>query len=240
MSERSIHVVSGGASGIGLAIVHRLLARGDEVVVVDRSPAPDELSRDGVTYVQQDVSDLVGVAAAATRILNQYPRVASVVASAGLGLSQRFENSPIEDWSAVLDTNVAGTVALVQGLVPGLAREAELSGRADVLTIGSISDENSYDGATIYGVASAALKAFATHLRRELRPQRIRVANIAPGYVRSPWAEDLSLTADDYARLGPDLIAIEDVAEIADFVLRQPAGVAVHELVVVSTKQGWG
>ncbi|WP_338891058.1 SDR family oxidoreductase [Rhodococcus sovatensis] len=157
-----------------------------------------------------------------------------------LGLSQRFEDSPIEDWSAVLDTNVAGTVALVQGLVPGLAREAELSGRADVLTIGSISDENSYDGATIYGVASAALKAFATHLRRELRPQRIRVANIAPGYVRSPWAEDLSLTADDYARLGPDLIAIEDVAEIADFVLRQPAGVAVHELVVVSTKQGWG
>ncbi|WP_338891057.1 SDR family NAD(P)-dependent oxidoreductase [Rhodococcus sovatensis] len=84
MSERSIHVVSGGASGIGLAIVHRLLARGDEVVVVDRSPAPDELGRDGVTYFQQDVSDLVGVAAAATRILNQYPRVASVVASAGL------------------------------------------------------------------------------------------------------------------------------------------------------------
>lgn len=114
------------------------------------------------------------------------------------------------------------------------------SGTADVVTIGSVVDENSYAGSTVYGVASGALKMLATHLRRELRPQGIRVANVAPGYVRSQWAESLTLTADDYERLGPDLITVEDVASFIDYVLHQPAGVVVHDLVVVSTKQGWG
>ena len=240
MSDRGPHVVSGGASGIGLATVRRLLARGERVIVLDRLDAPDELRRDDVTYVMQDVSEFRGLSEASEWILAEHPRLASVVASAGLGLSQRFEQTPTSQWTAVIDTNISGTVALVQALVPGLAREAAESGRADVLTIGSVVDENSYEGSTLYGVTSAALKIFATHLRRELRPQRIRVANLAPGYVRSTWAENLSFTADDYARLGPDLVTVEDVAEIIDYVLRQPPGVVVHDLVVVSTRQGWG
>lgn len=240
MSGRGPHVVSGGASGIGLATVRRLLARGERVIVVDRIDRPEDLRGHDVTYFVQDVSDFEGLSRVSERILAEHPRVASVVASAGLGLSQRFEQTPIAEWSAMFDTNISGTVALVQALVPGLAREAAQSGRADVLTIGSVVDENSYEGSTLYGVTSAALKTFATHLRRELRPQRIRVANLAPGYVRSKWAENLALTADDYSRLGPDLVTVDDIAEIIDYVLRQPAGVVVHDLVVVSTKQGWG
>jgi 3-oxoacyl-[acyl-carrier protein] reductase len=240
VSARGPHVISGGASGIGLALAHRLIGRGEAVVIVDRLQRPDTLADDSIRYFVQDVTDHDGVADVAARILDEFPRIASVTASAGLGLSQRFEETPAADWSTVLDTNVAGTIALVQALIPGLAREAAESGVADVLTIGSVVDENSYDGSTLYGVTSAALKMFATHLRRELRPQRIRVANLAPGYVRSAWAERLTLTAEDYQRLGPDLITVEDVAEILDFVLRQPPGVALHDLVLVSTKQGWG
>jgi 3-oxoacyl-[acyl-carrier protein] reductase len=240
VNGRGPHVISGGASGIGLAVAQRLLRRGESVVVIDRLDRPDALTDDSLRYFIQDVTDREGLAAVADRVLDEFPRIASVIASAGLGLSQRFEEMPPAEWAAVLDTNIAGAVALVQALIPGLAREAAESGAADVLTIGSVVDENSYDGSTLYGVTSAALKMFATHLRRELRPQRIRVANLAPGYVRSPWAERLALTADDYERLGPDLITVDDVAEIIDFVLRQPPGVALHDLVVVSTKQGWG
>lgn len=235
------HVVSGVASGIGLVTAERLLMRGEGVVVVDRMPRPDALARDDVAYFQQDVTDLDGMAAVISGILDAHPSVRSVVASAGLGLSQHFETTPAEEWRALIDTNVSGAIALVQGFVPALAREVMSSGTADVVTIGSVVDENSYAGSTVpYGVASGALKMLATHLRRELRPQGIRVANVAPGYVRSQWAESLTLTPDDYERLGPDLITVEDVASIIDYVLHQPAGVVVHDLVVVSTKQGWG
>jgi NADP-dependent 3-hydroxy acid dehydrogenase YdfG len=238
--SRGPHVVSGGASGIGLATVHLLRARGEDVVVIDRVPQPDALAGSGVTYVQQDVTDLDGTAAAIDLLLETFPSVRSVVASAGLGLSQHFETTAVREWTAVIDTNITGTIALVQGLVPALTREAEAWGNADVLTIGSVVDENSYAGSTIYGVSSAALKIFATHLRGELRERRIRVANLAPGYVRSPWAQRLTLTSDDYQRLGPDLVTVDDVASIIDYVLHQPPGVVVHDLVVVSTKQGWG
>lgn len=238
--SQSPHVVSGGASGIGLATVLRLIDRGERVVVIDRLPAPDVLNHRLVTYIVHDVSDLGGMSAVTDLISSTSPRVASVVACAGLGLSQRFEQSPTQDWSALIDTNISGAIALVQALIPALAAEAAATGHADVITIGSVVDENSYEGSTVFGVTSAALKMFATHLRRELRTQRIRVANLAPGYVRSDWAERLVLTADDYERLEPDLITTDDVAEVIDFVLRQPTGVVVHDLVLVSTKQGWG
>lgn len=133
-------------------------------------------------------------------------------------------------WRDVIDTNISAAVALIQALVPALAREAAASGSADIITIGSVVDENFYPGSTVYGVTSAALKLLSAHLRQELRELGIRVANIAPGYVRSPWAEALTLTSDDYQRLGPDLITIDDVAAILDYVLHRPDGVVVHDI----------
>lgn len=233
------HVVSGGASGIGRATVDLLLARGEAVVVVDRLPPPADLV-ERVAYVRHDLTDVGGLRAALRDQVGELPRVRSVVASAGLGLSEHFVEAPIDQWKEVVDTNISGVIALVQALTPALALEARSHGCADIVTIGSVVDENSYAGATVYGVTSAALKMLATHLRHELREERIRVANIAPGYVRSPWAQALTLTSEDYARLGPDLITIEDVAAIIDYVLHQPQGVVVHDLVAVSTRQGWG
>jgi len=235
--NEGLHVISGGASGVGLATARRFLARGEAVAVIDILPVPNVLARKDVAYFQHDVSDIDGLSAILADVVTRSPTVRSVIASAGLGLSQTFEATPIPAWKGIVDTRISGTIALIQALLPALAEEAAQRGTADIVTIGSAVDESSYVGSTIYGVASAAMRALATRLRPELHPQGVRVANLAAP-LRSPSAGNPA-HALDHERSEADLLTVDDVASIIDFVVHQPAGVVVHDLAVVSTVQGW-
>lgn len=234
------HVITGGASGVGLATAKRLLDRGDSVVLIDRDPIPAEIAdHPQATYFQQDVADLTGMAELGATIRQRWPRCASVIASAGINYVGSFPDMEFAKWNEVLTTNIVGAAHIVHAVLPSLEATAEAGERADVITIGSIADQNYFDNATIYGACSAALKTFADHLRIELRERNVRVSNIAPGYIRGPFAEALEGLSHEYNWLGEGLLEPDDVAHVIEFTLDQHAGVHLGDLDIVATKEGW-
>ncbi|GAA0037435.1 SDR family oxidoreductase [Brevibacterium metallidurans] len=234
------HIITGGASGVGLATAQRLLDRGDTVVVIDRNPMPAEIAgHPELTFFDQDVADTAGMDALGAEIRQRWPRCASVIASAGINYVGSFPDMPFARWNEVMTTNFIGTVHIVHAVLPSLEASAEAGGTADVITIGSIADQAHFDNATIYGACSAALKAFADHLRIELRERNVRVSNVAPGYIRGPFAEALEGLAHEYNWLGEGLLDPDDVAHVIEFTLDQPAGVHLGDLDIVATKEGW-
>ncbi|QPR39274.1 SDR family oxidoreductase [Brevibacterium casei] len=234
------HVITGGARGVGLATARRLLDRGDSVVVIDRNPVPDEFAdHPKLTYFEQDVADLAGLAELGATIRQRWPRCASVIACAGVTYVGSFPDTEFAKWNEVLTTNITGAVHIVHAVLPSLEATAEAGERADVITIGSIADQAYFDDATIYGACSAALKAFADHLRIELRERNVRVSNIAPGYIRGAFAEFLGGLEQEYTQLGEGLLLPDDVAHVIEFTLDQPAGVHLGDLDIVATAQGW-
>ena len=234
------HIVSGGSSGIGLAAVLHLLSRGDEIVILDRvSPPPEVLGSEQVTFLEVDVTQPTDVQAAARQILEQRPQCRSIIASAGVDHIAPFETTELETWRTLIDTNVTGAVNVVHSFVTGLVAHAETGAASDIITLGSVVDDAYFEGGTIYGVTSAALRTFASHLRKEFRARGVRVVNLTLGYVRSEFAAALTALADDYNDLAEGLISPDDVVAVIELILRQPAGVAYENVEFVSTRQGW-
>lgn len=235
------YVVTGGASGIGLTTAHHLLDRGARLIVIDRLELPASLAAREPAFLRADLTDAATMEALIGQMLANHPRLSGIIASAGLTTIAGFEDTPAPAWDLLIRTNLIATMRLVHGLLPALEAEAEIeaSGVADVIALGSVADESCFRGATVYGAASAAMRAFASHLRAELSPRGIRAAYISTGYVRSDLAARLTEGSDDYERLKETLMTPEDYAEVIAFVLDRPAGMIVDDITLVSTAQGW-
>lgn len=239
MSE-SPHVIVGGAGGIGLHTAVRLLERCEAVVVIDREELPGDLAdRPRLSGFCQDITDEAGMDELTATLLERWPRITSVIATAGTNAIGSFPGTDFTEWNRLIATNVTGVLRAVHALLPSLIASAEAGERADVITIGSIADQSYFDHATIYGTASAALKSFAAQLRIEVRDEGVRVSNIAPGYIKSTFAESLPELSHEYDWLGEGLLMPEDVVDVIEFTLDQPVGVHLGDLDIVATKQGW-
>jgi NAD(P)-dependent dehydrogenase (short-subunit alcohol dehydrogenase family) len=155
-------VVSGGGTGIGRAVVERLVADGREVTAVGRRREPLEAL--GVDFVTADVSTEAGAAAVAEHV----GECAGVVAAAG-GLAGT--------WQAAFESNVLTAVHLVEALRPELERAA---GR--VVLLSSVAALRGSNGGP-YGAMKAALHAWMYDLARDLGPHGGTANVVAPGFV---------------------------------------------------------
>ena len=107
-------VVTGGGSGIGLAVAHRLRADGIDVATIDLRPSDAELS------FTADVTDRSQVDAALSAIRAQLGPVAILVNAAGLDGFKRFGNITFEDWQRVIDVNLHGVFHMIQAVLPDM------------------------------------------------------------------------------------------------------------------------
>ncbi|WP_449281431.1 SDR family oxidoreductase [Leucobacter sp.] len=233
------YVLTGGAAGIGLATAHLLLDHGARLIVIDRSEIPADLAVRGPTVLRVDLTDTAAMESLIARIVADQPRLSGIIASAGLTTIAAFEDTPALAWDLLIRTNLIATIRLVHGLLPALELEADLSGAADVIVLGSVPDESGFRGATVFGTGSAATRAFASHLRAELGPRGVRTAHLSTGYARAGLRDRTGETGAD--RGGPEdgHMLPEDYATVIACILRQPAGTVVDEITLVATAQGW-
>lgn len=228
-------VVTGASSGIGAATVRLLRAKGWDVLAVarrvDRLLAIAEET--GAVPVVADVTDADDVARLAARARGRGPVHALVNNAGGAIGMDAVATGSVEDWRAMYEVNVLGTLRVTQALLPDL----RASGRGDVVVLTSTAGYDTYPGGGGYVAAKHAERSIAATLRLELVGEPVRVIEVAPGMVQT---EEFSLNrfggdqarADAvYAGVDGPLVAA-DVADAIVWCLTRPHHVNIDSLVI--------
>lgn len=228
-------VVTGASSGIGAATVRELAKTGWKVTAVARRE--DRLralaQETGCAIVVADITSEADRAKLAQAISESGPLHALVNNAGGALGVDSIENGDLEQWRAMYEVNVLGTLAVTQALLPAL-RE---SGRGDVVVLTSTAAHDTYPGGGGYVAAKHAERIIANTLRLELVGEPIRVIEIAPGMVHT---EEFALNRlggnQDkanavYAGVEEPLIA-PDVADAIVWTLTRPHHVNIDTLVI--------
>src|SRR6188474_805188 len=174
-------VVTGASSGIGAALVRRLVADGWKVTAVARRAGrlADLAAETGCDVFAADVTSDGEVAALADHVRGLGPVHALVNNAGGAQGMDLVADASLETWSAEYELNVVGTVRVTQALLPLLQE----SGRGDVVLVTSTAGHEPYERGAGYVAAKAAEAALAKTLRLELTGTGVRVMEIAPGMV---------------------------------------------------------
>ncbi len=234
---QKIAVVTGASSGIGAATARRLAGEGFHVVAaarrVDRLDALVKEIGDA-TAVACDVTSDDSVAGLAATVAGLGGPLALLVNNAGgaIGLDPVATGST-QDWQAMFDVNVLGTLRVTQALLPAL----EASGAGTIVTVGSTAAFTPYEGGGGYVAAKHAQTGLVGTLRLELCGKPVRVVEIDPGMVRTDEFSLKRLRGDQeradaiYAGVAEPLVA-EDIADVIVFAATRPQHVNIDRLVV--------
>jgi len=200
-----IAVVTGGASGIGAAIVERLRADGATVEIADIAASP-----------ATDVTNEKSCAEFAQRVVAAHGRVDIMVLAAAIVLpaDHRVLTDSLESWNRVLDVNLTGT------LLPLRAFESYFSDGASIITITSGEYQHATPGNGAYCVAKSGVWMLTKTLALELAHRHIRVNAVAPGFIETPMTKpflDASGRRDKVAAITP-LGRIGQPRDVADAV----------------------
>jgi 3-oxoacyl-[acyl-carrier protein] reductase len=181
-----VAVVTGGAQGIGQAIVERLAASGATVEIWDLDP---DLAQEAAASIGPavsargvDVTDAAAVAEAARAIKAKHGPVDILVTSAGIaGPNVPTWDYPLADWSQIMRINVDGTFHCCRALVPGMIEQ----GYGRIVTIASVAGKEGNPNASAYSTSKAAVIGFTKSLGKELAGHDIAVNTITPAAART-------------------------------------------------------
>ena len=184
MNNNFVSVVTGGASGIGLACTRYLLDRGDRVVVLDLPGAAigDDLARAGVHLFACDVSDASAVKLAVDAIEKAHGPVAVLVNSAGI-IQPRLQPEVLDMqiWDKVISVDQRGTYLCCVAFGSQMA----LRGHGSIVNIASITGSRSVP-LHAYAPAKAAVISITQCLASEWGRSGVRVNSVSPGYTLTP------------------------------------------------------
>jgi NAD(P)-dependent dehydrogenase (short-subunit alcohol dehydrogenase family) len=195
-----VAIVTGGASGIGLATAELMAARGARVAVLDLAELPTggPSARDPEAAIHRvvcDVSNDRSVREATAEVVDRLGRIDVVAANAGIGARGSVEDSSDDEWARVLDVNVVGAARTVRAALPHLRR----SPAASVVVTCSIASWAGIPQRAVYSASKGALYALTLAMAADHLPDGIRVNGVAPGTADTPWVKRLLEAADDPA-----------------------------------------
>lgn len=177
-----VAVVTGGASGIGLATAETLAARGATVAVLDRSidGLPEVL-----TGFVADVSDRASVDRAIAAIADRFGAIDIVVNNAGISAVGTVAENDDAEWARVLDINVVGMARVTAAALPWLRR----SDAAAVVNLASIAALNGLPQRALYSASKGAVLALTYAMATDHVGEGIRVNCVSPATVATPFVE---------------------------------------------------
>ncbi|MGQ9475438.1 MAG: SDR family NAD(P)-dependent oxidoreductase [Actinomycetota bacterium] len=184
-------LVTGGGSGIGLAIATEVAARGAVPILVDVNPgalsaAEAALRRKGreVYAFRVDVTDLDALSELRHALKERSLSPDVLVNCAGVTLVAHVTATEHEEWRRIIDVNLMGTVNVVETFLPDLLER----GAGHIINIGSIDGLIPIPGQSAYCASKFAVTGMSEVLHYDLKPLGIRVTLVCPGYVNTPMA----------------------------------------------------
>ena len=239
-------IVTGGGSGIGLAIAERLAADGLAVAVLDRdgeaadSAAAKIVAAGGKAIgVTADVTDRPAIDAAVAAVADALGAATVLVNNAGLDGFDPFLKITPEKWTRILEVNLTGTFHCCQVVVPHMLE----AGWGRIVNISSSSAHSGQPLMTHYVAAKAGVIGFTKALALELAPKGITVNTIPPGSIDTPMsrrAADAGRfgggTLDDVARHIPvrRIGLPEDIASACAYLVSDEAGYVTGQVIGVN------
>ncbi|MGS2617704.1 SDR family NAD(P)-dependent oxidoreductase [Micromonospora sp. LZ34] len=206
-------VVTGGASGIGLATATLLADRGAQVACLDLHP---EAVPEPLLGFAADVSDDASVRAAIAAAAEALGGIDVLINNAGIGARGTVEANPDDEWHRVLDVNVVGVVRATRAALPYL----RASSHAAIVNTCSIAATAGLPDRALYSASKGAVQSLTLAMAADHLREGIRVNCVNPGTVDTPWVRRLLDAAED------------PTAELAALQARQPIGrlVSAHEV----------
>ena len=215
-NDERVAVVTGGASGIGLATCARLTADGYRVVSID---VGDGGTDEAGLALRADVGNPADVEGAFDEVLRRLGRVDLLVNNAGITGSQQAtvcHTTPVEEWDRIHTVNVRGPFLCTRAALPTMLRQ----GSGHVITIASIAGLVAFPQRCAYTASKGAAVMFTKSIAADYAAHGIRANAVCPGFVQSPmtqWRLDVpELRASVEARIPMGRVARTD--EIAQAV----------------------
>lgn len=180
-------IVSGGNSGIGLAITRRLVGEGIRCIVLARdyekwNEACDPELHAGAEFTPCDLADPTSLDMVLQRIFARGHRVQYLVNCAGINRRAPTVEVALDDWERVLRVNLTAPFLLTQAT----AKHMIQNGGGSIVNIGSMASEIGIPNVAAYSCAKSGLQQLSKALAVEWAPQGIRVNVVNPGYVETP------------------------------------------------------
>jgi len=183
-----IWLVTGGARGLGRAIVETLLAAGHRVAATARKPERlaefVERYGDRILALGLDVGDEAACIAAVDSTVARFGRIDRLVNNAGYGETAAVEDATSSAFRAQIDTNFYGVVSMSKAALPHMRRQ----GSGHIFQMSSLGGRMGTPGLSAYQSAKWAVGGFSTVLAQEVAPLGIKVTVLEPGGMRTDWA----------------------------------------------------
>ena len=161
--------------------------------------------------------------------------------AARLGVTAATINSAnLDDWDAMIDSNIKGLVYCTRLLLPGMIER----GRGHVVNLGSVAGEFPYPGGNVYGGAKAFVHQFSNNLRADLLGTPVRVTNVEPGMVGGSEFSEVRFKGDKKRAAavyeGADPLTSEDIADVIHWIVTRPARVNINHIQLMPVCQAYG
>src|SRR5580704_14313516 len=208
-------VITGGASGLGKVVAHRIAREGGGVALWDVNRAALDAARAdmaGVHIAEVDVSDHAAVARAAKEAYEKFGHIDILVNSAGItGATVPVQDFPIDSWHRTLAINVNGVFFACREVIPYMLK----SGYGRIVNVASVAGKEGNPNASAYSASKAAVIGFTKSLGKELATKGIVANAITPATFNSPILEQLPQSQIDYMLSKIPMGRIGDVHETA-------------------------
>ena len=225
-------VVTGGGSGIGLAVANRLRSDGYHVATIDLVPSDDKFAHTA------DVTDRAAVDAALAAVREQLGAVTILVNAAGMERFKRFTDLTFSDWQHVIDVNLNGVFHCVQAVLPDMVE----AGWGRIVNISSSSAHSGQPYMAAYVAAKSAVNGLTKSLALEYGPAGITVNAVPPGFIDTPMLRKseerglLGATISEHIERTPvrRVGKPEDIAAACAFLISEEAGYITGQILGVN------
>ncbi|RLZ08325.1 SDR family oxidoreductase [Faecalibacter macacae] len=228
--ENKVAYITGGTKGIGFGIAKSLVENGIKVVISGRNiedveKAKAELGSENVLAIQSDVRNFDDEVKAVEQIVASFGQLDIVIANAGLGKFAPVDKMSLEDWNAMIDTNLTGVFHTMKATVEQLKQT-----KGYYISIASLAGTNFFPQGAGYNASKFGVVGFTQAAMLDLRNYDIKCTTIMPGSVTSHFNEHVPNEEDGWK------IQPEDLGQMVVDLLKMNPNVLPSKIEVRPTK----
>ncbi|HWF52871.1 MAG TPA: SDR family oxidoreductase [Solirubrobacteraceae bacterium] len=212
--EGKTAIITGGASGIGAATVRRFVKEGARVLIADRNEESANAVAaevgDAALAVACDVRVEEDIQRVATTALDRWGRIDVLVNNAGSELNKTYDDTTIDDWNRVMETDLRAPWLFCKYVVPSMIEH----GGGSVVNVASLNSLVGFQNSTAYGAAKGGLAVFTLDIAVELASSGVRFNAVCPGVIDTPMTGRWWQNVEDQEAAKAELAAMMPIGRL--------------------------